>query len=80
MRAKKITDLPSTNTVTSNDVVVVERVANSTSSTTSKLTITNLRKLVVRGPYANDSAANTAGVLVGEMYYISDGSVKVRLA
>lgn len=78
-RPRKIPDLPPTTTASNTDLVVVERVANS-SSTTSKMTVHNFRKLMTRGPYANDSAANTAGVAVGEMYYSSDGSVKVRIS
>jgi hypothetical protein len=33
----------------------------------------------IPGPYADDSAAATAGVLVGQPYYKSDGFVVVRL-
>jgi hypothetical protein len=34
----------------------------------------------VPGPFANNSSANAGGVLVGEMYYKSDGIVYVRLS
>ena len=34
----------------------------------------------VQGPFANNSSANAGGVLVGEMYYKSDGIVYVRLS
>ena len=34
---------------------------------------------VSSGPYANDRAANTAGVLIGGIYYTSDGTLKIRL-
>lgn len=77
-RARKVPDLPATTSLANTDLIIVEKVSGNT-SVTSKITATNLRKTVVRGPYANDSAANTAGVAVGEMYYTSGGDVKVRL-
>lgn len=78
-RAKKIPELTAKTTLANNDLIIVEAVANSTVSTTSKMTATNLRKAMVRGPYANDTAANSAGIAVGEMYYTAAGDVKVRL-
>ena len=45
-------------------------------------TITNIYKGVgcnVPGPYSNDADAATAGVAVGDLYYISSGNVTVRL-
>lgn len=36
-------------------------------------------KVNLTGPYANDSAANTAGVALNALYYDSSGSVKIRL-
>lgn len=78
-RARKIPELPVKTTLANNDLVVVEAVANSTVSTTSKMAATNLRKAMVRGPYANDTAAAAGGIGIGEMYYIAAGDVKVRL-
>jgi hypothetical protein len=43
------------------------------------LTVTGTTKSKVPGPYANDSAASSGGVLVGQMYYRTDGTVHVRL-
>ena len=45
-------------------------------------TITNIYNGVgfnVPGPYSNDADAATAGVAVGDLYYISSGNVTVRL-
>jgi hypothetical protein len=78
-RARKITELPASTTLSSNDVFVVEKVSNSSISTTSKMTATSLRKLIVQGPYANDSVANTGGIVVGEPYYTADGIVRIRI-
>lgn len=79
-RARKITELPANTSLANTDIVIVEKVSNSTVSTTSKMTVPNFRAAFFQGPYANDSAANTGGVLVGEPYYTSDGSVKIRIA
>jgi hypothetical protein len=43
------------------------------------LTVTGTTNAKVPGPFANDSAASSGGVLVGQMYYKSDGIVYVRL-
>ena len=77
-RARKVPELPVANTVANTDLFIIEKVSGNTTAT-SRITGTNLRKAMVRGPYANDSAANTGGVSVGELYYTNDGSVKVRL-
>lgn len=37
-------------------------------------------RVSVSGPYANDSAANSGGVSTNQLYYNSDGAVKIRLA
>lgn len=77
-RARKVPELPGANTIVSADLFVIEKVSGNT-STTSKISGTNLRKAMVRGPYATDSVAGEGGVAIGEMYYAPDGSVKVRL-
>lgn len=77
-RARKIPELPAVTAISNNDLLIVEQVVGA-NSTTSKITAVNLRKTMVRGPYANDAAANTAGVNVGEMYYTAAGVVLVRL-
>lgn len=79
-RAKKITEFTSIGTantsIVSGDLFIVEDIsANSTKSAT----LATLRKAIVQGPYANDSAANTAGVQLGQLYYTATGDVKVRL-
>jgi hypothetical protein len=80
-RAKKLTDLTSIGTantsIVSGDIFIVEDVsANATKSTT----LLTLRKAIMQGPYADDSAANTGGVELGQPYYTADGSVKVRIS
>ena len=79
-RSKKLTELTSigtaNNSIASGDIFIVEDVsANSTKSAT----LSTLRKAVVQGPYANDSAANTGGVSLGQLYYTAAGDVKVRI-
>lgn len=77
-RARKVPELIANTTVTTNDLFIIEKVVGNT-STTCKITGTNLRKAMVQGPFADDSAANTGGVSIGELYYTSAGDVKVRL-
>ena len=35
--------------------------------------------LVLKGPFANDAAAKSAGINVGQPYYLPTGAVAVRL-
>lgn len=77
-RARKVFELPHANNVAATDLFIIEKVSGNT-SITSRISGRDVKKSMVKGPYANDSAANTGGVLVGEMYYTADGSVKVRL-
>jgi hypothetical protein len=80
-RAKKIPELTSIGTanssIASGDLFIVEDVS---ANTTKTATLSTLRKAIFQGPYANDAAANTAGVALGQAYFTADGSVKVRLA
>jgi hypothetical protein len=47
---------------------------------TNNLTLTGSLVInVSSGPYANDQAANSAGILIGGVYYTSDGTLKIRL-
>jgi hypothetical protein len=80
-RAKKITEFTSIGTantsIASGDLFIVEDVS---ANTTKSATLSTLRKAIVQGPYADDTAANTAGVALGQLYYTADGVVKVRIA
>ena len=78
-RARKLTELPVANTIASGDLLLIEKVSGN-NSVTSIISAQALRKALVRGPYTNDAAANTAGVTVGELYYDTSGTVKVRLS
>ena len=72
-RAKKITELTSIGTantsIASGDLFVIEDVS---ANTTKSSTLSTLRKAIVQGPYADDTAANTAGVALGQLYYTAD--------
>jgi|APGre2960657404_1045060.scaffolds.fasta_scaffold03898_11 hypothetical protein len=76
-RAKKFAEFTALTSLDGSDLFIVSDVSV---NTTKKVTLTTLRGAVVRGPYANDSAANTGGVAVGHLYYTGAGDVKVRLA
>jgi hypothetical protein len=80
-RAKKITELTSIGTantsIAGGDIFIIEDVS---ANTTKTGTLSTLRKAIVQGPYADDAAANTAGVILGQLYYTAAGVVKVRIA
>ena len=80
-RAKKITELTSIGTantsIASGDLFIVEDVS---ANTTKYAELSTLRKAIVQGPYANNTAANTGGVALGQLYYTAAGDVKVRTA
>jgi hypothetical protein len=44
------------------------------------LTVTGTTSAKVPGPYADDGAAASAGIIIGQMYYQASGQVYVRLA
>jgi hypothetical protein len=79
-RAKKITELLSIGTantsIAGGDVFIIEDVS---ANTTKSATLSTLRNAIVQGPYANDTAANTSGVILGQLYYTAAGEVKVRI-
>ena len=79
-RAKKITELTSIGTantsIASGDIFIVEDIS---ANTTVSATLSTLRKAIVQGPYANNTAANTGGVALGQLYYTAAGEVKVRI-
>lgn len=78
-RAKKIRELGNGTELTAlaaGDCFVVDDIS---ANTTKFTTLSTIRKSVILGPYADDAAANTAGVAVGQPYYQADGVVKVRI-
>jgi len=77
-RAKKLNELPSANTVGSNDRFIIEKV-DGANTTTSVIEGSMLKSSIFVGPYDDDPGAAGAGVNVGEPYYTSSGDVKVRL-
>lgn len=77
-RAKKVPELPSTSVLSDEDLFVVERVDGS-SSVTSKMLASDLRKSLVPGPYTSDQDAEDAGVGLGGIYHTQDGTVRVRV-
>jgi hypothetical protein len=80
-RAKKINELPSIGTantsIASGDRFIVDDVS---ANTTKYAELSTLRKAIVQGPFADDTAANTGGVILGQLYYTAAGVVKVRIA
>ena len=74
-RAKKFAEFSALTSLDGADLFLVSDVSV---PATKKVTINSLRGAIVRGPYADDAAANTAGVAVGHLYYTAAGDVKVR--
>lgn len=77
--ARKVSELPTANTVASSDRLVFLYNANTGAPSTRTITVSNFTTNLVSGPYASDSAANTAGVPLKGLYYDSSGNVKIRL-
>ncbi len=85
-RAKKITELAACSSPASTDLLIIET-DPSGAPATKKITVTallntgliNTANLGISGPYANDTAANSANVGIGKLYYTNDGTVKIRL-
>lgn len=78
-RSKKIPQLPVITTLSSNDLLIVEQFVSNTTSKTTAISGLNFKKTIVGGPFANDTAAGTGGVAIGQLYYTAAGDVKVRL-
>lgn len=80
VKARKITEMSSIGTanssIASGDLFVIEDVS---ANATKSATLSTLRKAVVQGPFADDTAANTGGVQLGQLYYTVTGVVKVRI-
>ena len=49
-RARKIPELPTATSIAGTDLLIVEKVANSTSSTTSKVTAANFVNYLITSP------------------------------
>ena len=77
--ARKTSELPTANTIGSSDRIVFLYQANTATPSTRTIATSNFTTNLVSGPYANDSAANSAGIPVNGMYYDSTGVVRVRL-
>jgi hypothetical protein len=78
-RAKKIRELGGGIELTALAAADAFIVDDASANTTKFTTLSTIRKSVILGPYADDAAANTAGIAVGQPYYTSAGVVKVRI-
>jgi hypothetical protein len=77
--SKKVSELPQASNVASTDRVMVLRDPSGVPSART-ITVNNfVRSLTVPGPYDTDTAANTAGIAIGHLYYDSAGTVKIRI-
>lgn len=85
----KITQLPAATAYANTDLFVVVTGVAANASVTNKvqanvISATLLAQVLsphtIPGPYTNDSAANTAGILVGALYYDASGIARIRLS
>jgi hypothetical protein len=81
--ARRTSQLGVTTTLAVDDrVVVLTNPANTTIANTQTITIANFIDSVgggLPGPYADDTVASGAGVIVTGLYYDATGNVKIRL-
>jgi len=78
--SKKVSELPQASNVASTDRVMVLRDPSGTPSVRT-ITVNNfISSITIPGPYTNDTAANTAGIALGHLYYDTTGTVKIRIA
>jgi hypothetical protein len=78
--AKRTSQLGIATALSSTDRVVVLKTG--ATQNTQTITLPNLAKSLantIPGPYASDSAANSAGVALKTFYYDNSGTVKIRL-
>ena len=75
-RSKKITELSALSSIDGADLFIIEDVS---ANTTKKITVSTLRKTLIRGPFDDEAAAVANGVSNGEIYFINSGDVKVVL-
>ena len=76
--SKKVSQLGIATTLLPDDRVVV--LTNpAASAQTMTMTLDDLSKSLIRGPFTNDTTAAANSVSVGTVYYKSDGTLKIRL-
>ena len=76
--AKRSSQLNVTNSVSYSDRLLV--LTNpAAAANLQTIAVNNFISSTIKGPYANDSVANTAGIPVLGLYYTSSGAVQIRL-
>lgn len=87
MEEKLISELNETTSVNSSDYLVIDD-----GDSTNRITVNNLftgvdaisgvktfiSSIIIPGPYANDTEASTAGIVINAIYRKSDGTVAWR--
>ena len=76
-----VSKLPQTSNIAQSDRIMILYNANSTLANASVRTIAvnNFFSNTIPGPYLNDSAASTAGIVIGQLYHDTSGYVKMRI-
>ena len=82
MAGKKYSDIyavSNTTIVANSDLFILQRADGNTYALTANTLYLNISDIIT-GPFANDISAAAANVAVQQMYYSSDGTVKIRLS
>jgi hypothetical protein len=74
----KISDIPVVTTISPTDQVIILR-DPAGGKTVRNISLNNIYKATILGPFANNTDANTGGVALKSLYYDSSGNVKIRL-
>ena len=82
--SKRTSQLGISPTLQANDrVVVLTNPANTTIANTQTVQLSNFWNAIANnlpGPFANDSVANTNGVVVKNFYFDNNGFVRIRMS
>lgn len=78
LRPRKISEFPLATMLADGDFILFDKVINETTTKTMRITAQNFKGTIL-GPFENDSEAEEGDVNLGDMYFSSDGTVRIRL-
>lgn len=74
---RAIRELQKLDSIQNEDNFVVEQIVDEETSNTTRITYSQLKSQIIKGPFEDDAEASSV-VDVGHMYYKSNGEVRVR--
>jgi len=81
--ARRTSQLGQAPTLANTDRIVVLTNPNTAIANTQTITVANFINAfgnTVPGPYANDSGANNAGIAVQQVYFDTNGIIRIRMS